>query len=550
MGRKKRSTTAQGVTLKRILLPAGGALLATGLLAAGLAGTAQADPDIDSATLAADTKTAQETVNYWLASNGEAMKKATSYYYDDKNVSKVVEKGGYVADSKPSLVEPIGGGKTVTTKSHNVNFPKTIGKVFFQGNDGNSYWCSATSIQGSYKNLVATAGSCVYDLKGNDDVMDKWVFVPMYYDGKTPQGIYVGKQAFTHYDFSNYEDRDRDYAFVTVYNGVNFKKDSGSKKEVLKSEFDAYQGNKWVEKKDITSTEYDAGVSKHGKDGPYRKESVASSPQTVAKPADVDTEAETAPYRTADGEKGVKLTQVEVTEKVYTDAPVGFDNNAQDGSKTTNISQETYRQLDADKKDGKFLGKLEVAKDANGNEISWKKTEYFVKKWVASSSKEIYWVETYFIGNKAGVSLVDVGRLGDNVGGQGVAFSQKTGQTVRTFGYPYAKHPDGSKPFTGVTPKWCYGKTGTNATKVPALKIEEHVSLKCTVTGGYNGGPWLMKYSNAKRMGYVNGVTSVLYDDDKNERWDHISSPYFDGETGAVYKAASAAASGKYLPGS
>ncbi|XVQ85024.1 hypothetical protein ACQP2K_40455 [Microbispora siamensis] len=50
--------------------------------------------------------------------------------------------------------------------------------------------------------------------------LDKWVFVPGYYQGKTPWGIYVGKTAYTHYDYDVYEDGDRDYAFVTVYNGV------------------------------------------------------------------------------------------------------------------------------------------------------------------------------------------------------------------------------------------------------------------------------------------------------------------------------------------
>ncbi|NUS02833.1 MAG: hypothetical protein HOV97_09715, partial [Nonomuraea sp.] len=132
--------------------------------------------------------------------------------------------------------------------------------------------------------------------------------------------------------------------------------------------------------------------------------------------------------------------------------------------------------------------------------------------------------------------------------GQGFAWNQPTGKYVRTFGYPYAKHPDGSKPYSGVTPKWCYGKTGAKATQVPSLKIEEHISLKCAVTGGYNGAPWLLKYSNAKRMGYVNGVTSVLYDTDGNDRWDYMSSPYFDGETNSVYAAAANSWSGTILP--
>ncbi|GAA0920720.1 hypothetical protein [Nonomuraea longicatena] len=531
--------------MKRILLPAGGALLATGLLAAGLAGSAQADPDIDSATLAADVKTATETVNYWLASNGEAMKKATAYYYDHKDVQKVVQKGGYVADSKPSLVEPIGGGKTVTSKSHNVNFPKTIGKVFFQGSDGKSYWCSATSIQGNYRNLVATAGSCVYDVRSNDDVMDKWVFVPMYYDGKAPQGIYVGKQAFTHYDFSNYEDFDRDYAFVTVYNGVGFTSTSASEKEVSKSAYDAHPGTnkkiKSVELKDIpggktAEQQYDEGRDKYGPNAGYRAEGfgdklpAGGSNVEGAIATDDEVEVTKAVHGAADPKKDPQDSKT-------------WKNGDQGKVVEIALTEAEYKQALDDKAAGKVLGAVE--KDAKGY---WLR-KYYVVQWYKVSKGTRYFKDSFFITEGGQTGLKDLGKLGDNVGGQGVAFSQKTGQTVRTFGYPYAKHPDGSKPFTGVTPKWCYGKTGSKATKVPALKIEEHVSLKCTVTGGYNGGPWLMKYSNAKRMGYVNGVTSVLYDDDKNERWDHISSPYFDGETAAVYKAASAAASGTYLPG-
>ena len=141
-----------------------------------------------------------------------------------------------------------------------------------------------------------------------------------------------------------------------------------------------------------------------------------------------------------------------------------------------------------------------------------------------------------------------MGRLGDVVGGQGVAWNQPTGQYVRVFGYPAAPHPDGHKNYTGITPKWCYGKTSKKL--VPgsaAKKIEEHVALKCAMTEGADGGPWLLNYSNNKRLGYVNGVTSTFNDQDGNDRVDYISSPYFDGETAAVYKSAANVWSGKIL---
>ena len=58
------------------------------------------------------------------------------------------------------------------------------------------------------------------------------------------------------------------------------------------------------------------------------------------------------------------------------------------------------------------------------------------------------------------------------------------------------------------------------------------------MTGGADGGAWLIKYSNAKRIGYVNGVTSLFGDQDQNGRVDAISTAYFDGETATIYNTA------------
>ncbi|WP_101787775.1 trypsin-like serine peptidase [Nonomuraea indica] len=533
--------------MKRILIPAGGALLATGLLAAGLAGTATAASDVASDPMAKSAADAKAIAQFWAESNGAALKAATqSNIWDNKDVAKLQSKGGYSADTKPGSASPIGQEKKPAVKTQNVNFPKTIGKVFFVNAKGEKKWCSATSVQAQYRNLVATAGHCVYDTAHNTDVMSKWVFVPGYYQGKAPWGIYVGKQAFTHYDFDVYEDYDRDYAFVTVYNGIGGT--LNTPKKVSKSEWDAYKGEKFVKKQEISADEYTAGVSKYGENGPYQKESVTSAPETIGKPADVKTAKQALEYYTATGKNGVKLTATEVTEHDYNKAPNGLDNNAKfvgptNASKVA-ISQEEYKKLLAEKADGKYLGKLWADKDANGNEKAWYKQQFFIKKWVKSTTKEIYWVGEYFI---VVHNLKDAGRLGDNVGGQGVAWNQPTGKYVRAFGYPAAPHPDGNKPYTGVTPKWCYGKTTKKLVGSAAKKIEEHVALKCAMTEGADGGPWLLKYSNNKRLGYVNGVTSTFNDQDGNDRVDYISSPYFDGETASVYKAAAKVWSGKII---
>ena len=58
------------------------------------------------------------------------------------------------------------------------------------------------------------------------------------------------------------------------------------------------------------------------------------------------------------------------------------------------------------------------------------------------------------------------------------------------------------------------------------------------MTAGSAGGPWIAQYSSTKRLGYINGVTSLVGDADGNGRYDFSTSPYFDSETYAVYKKA------------
>jgi hypothetical protein len=502
--------------LKRILIPAGGALLATGLLAAGLAGTATAASDVASDPLATNAATAKAIAEYWMAQNGAALKAATySNIWDAKDVAKLQSKGGYSADTKPGQAVPIGEEKKTVAKVHNVNIPKTIGKVFFLNSKGEKKWCSATSIQSKYRNLVVTAGHCVYDVDGNKDVMDKWVFVPAYYQGKAPYGIYVGKQAFTHYDFDVYEDYDRDYAFVTVYNGIYLG--GGTAKKVSEAEFDKYPGLKDVKEVSITEAEYKKCVDLHG----------GESAECWAK---VDTKYDAVG---PDYPGAVKVFP-EVSKEEYDKAPTGKVNGAKAfwKTKTENVTKSEYWAYE-----GPGYRKI----DAKGN---YTITHYFLKYYVKKTDVTGYFkTEFYIIEGFA----KDAGRLGDVVGGQGFAWNQPTGKYVRVFGYPAAPHPDGNKSYTGVTPKWCYGKTSKKLVGSSAKKIEEHIALKCAMTEGADGGPWLLKYSNAKRLGYVNGVTSTFNDQDGNDRVDYISSPYFDGETAAIYKTAANVWSGKII---
>jgi hypothetical protein len=518
----------------------GGAILATGVLIVGLTGAARAEPTRASETLAASPAEAAAVAAFWLDGHGDALKKATEFRLDV--TSKLTEGAAHQPGEKAGLEQPTGYKSVAQAEVNNVNLPATIGKVFFTTDKGELKWCSATSIDSQHRNLVATAAHCVYDM-ATDDVLDNWIFIPGYYQGEAPSGLYVGKTAHTHNDFHVYEDFDRDYAFVTVYNGFT----PGVDKPVAKSVYEAHEGAKYTMDKEIGEKEYLAGIDKYGESGPYQKTSLDPTVETVAKPRGV-TRQNIRDYL-GDGVDGVKLSSTEVTESVYDAAPGGprtgdWDNNAKAWwrSGTTAISQEEYNALSAAKSDGRFPGELTATK-GGGGDVAWFKQQFYLSKWVRTSAKETYVIRTYIV-----QVMADKGRLGDNVGGQGFAWNQKVGQSSFAFGYPSAPHADGDAAWTGVTPKWCYNpKPSDRVYTAPAYKAEEHISIKCAMTGGADGGPWLIRYNDAKRVGYVSGVTSLFGDQDGNGRIDTITSAYFDGETETIYRAAAEQSSGSIV---
>ncbi|GLX01801.1 hypothetical protein [Microtetraspora sp. NBRC 16547] len=232
--------------MKRVVLPAGcaaviaGLLCSTALAAAGPLTPARAYDITATRPLAAEAQV-PSVLAYWLGGDGRALATATPYGLRTKVTARPASQGGAAADGKPGGVRPAdpkpgpdrkpgSGGKpdgvhtaqntNPAPTSKNVNLPRTTGKVFFLGSDDKPYWCSGTSIQATHRNLVATAGHCAFDTDNGGAPMRNWIFIPGYLPGTIPFGVYVGKQAFTHHDFATYRDLDRDYAFVTVYNGL------------------------------------------------------------------------------------------------------------------------------------------------------------------------------------------------------------------------------------------------------------------------------------------------------------------------------------------
>ncbi|MEO3810873.1 hypothetical protein ABGB17_17880 [Sphaerisporangium sp. B11E5] len=492
---------------KRLILPLGGVVVAAGMIGATLTTSAQAEtkPSPRKSGTLVSSNGAKAIAGSWTPSKLKAAKNYLEDSTHSGNLRKSTEKAS--ADGKAGSVAPIGAGGKTAGVSKNVNLPTNVGKVFFQV-DGKPYWCSGTSIQSKYRNVVATAGHCVYDTDKNSFV-DNWVFIPGYYKGKAPWGVYVGAKVNLHHDFSVYEDYDYDYAFVNVYNGV---KQTGDK-VVNKETFDAYKGPKWAKDVEITQAEYQKCYDEHGGETADCWSKVTGSEVVL-------------PWGTAGGEKVLK----EVTKEEYDKAPAWNSkvNYAKAPAKTSTeiVDEATYNNY-------KGPGYKKIVDSA------YTITHYYVKYWVKKSSTKKYYKTVFYI-----KELVDAGRLGDNVGGQGFTWNRSTTAKQFAFGYPTAAHLDGNKAYTGETMKWCYGQTSA-APAVPKYKAEEQIGIKCAFTPGATGGPFLIVYKSASRTGYLNGVVSLTLDTDGNQRYDRITTPYFNSDTYGIYKYAANLYTGK-----
>ncbi|MFI7033640.1 trypsin-like serine peptidase [Microbispora rosea] len=490
--------------MKRTLALGG---VAVGLLATALvASPAHADRGHGkpkAKPLAETNFAAKQVAAFWFGEKMANLVKATPYETETKVAAKHVSTmPKEITDTKPGVVSSSGDKKTTST-SKNVNLPRTTGKVFFIGTDNKPHWCTATALQSLNKNLVATAGHCVYDTVKDKDLMDKWVFVPGYYNGKTPYGIYVGKMAFTHFDYTTYGDGDFDYAFVAVYNGVT-PTDAGA------------------------SGKYESQVYKSKWDAERAKAKLAADKTTALSKLDV-VEVNTLSSRAPEVPVSVAEFQAWNKGKNLTgNGPWAPLTSA--GAINDKVQPNEYRS-DRDSyvsRDGKTL--FWRVKQQSGNH----EYKYYSRTFKAKAFKG-YKV----VGAKLTIGLKDVGKLGDNVGGQGLAYNQKVGQPTFVFGYPSGSHPDGNYAFSGKTLKYSYGKTFPATAS--ALKGEALQGIKSSFTGeGASGSAWLYKYNNSTRFGYLNGVTIGVSDTDGNNRYDTSVSPYFDGETLAVYKTAAA----------
>jgi V8-like Glu-specific endopeptidase len=126
-------------------------------------------------------------------------------------------------------------------------------------------------------------------------------------------------------------------------------------------------------------------------------------------------------------------------------------------------------------------------------------------RWSAHGD-ENYDVALVALASSAGRHVTDV------VGAQGIAFDQPRGSLVYGFGYPAGGRFDGER----LT--YCSGRTYPDS-----HKITHDEGLRCDMTEGSSGGPWLTRFDAGTGTGVVTSVSSFKYADDPTTMY----GPYF-----------------------
>jgi len=112
----------------------------------------------------------------------------------------------------------------------------------------------------------------------------------------------------------------------------------------------------------------------------------------------------------------------------------------------------------------------------------------------------------------------------DAVGGQGIAFGKARPSSAYAFGYP------ADPPYHGGRLVYCNGKLKSDSD----TKDE---GMRCDMTEGASGGPWLSGFHRSSGSGTITSVTSFKYSDEPSVMY----GPYFGAQARAVYKKADAA---------
>jgi hypothetical protein len=127
----------------------------------------------------------------------------------------------------PSIgMKPDAGGFVSTWTGNQFSPPATTsGKVFFNDHNGGSWVCSASAVNSAGKDMIFTAGHCVFGTLGGrvpgETWHSNWIFVPDYNNGSAPFGVWSASQLFVLNAYFNNQDFQDDMAVaIAATNGA------------------------------------------------------------------------------------------------------------------------------------------------------------------------------------------------------------------------------------------------------------------------------------------------------------------------------------------
>lgn len=121
------------------------------------------------------------------------------------------------------------------------------------------------------------------------------------------------------------------------------------------------------------------------------------------------------------------------------------------------------------------------------------------------------------------VSTADGRHLGDAVGGQEIGFNVRRG--LRTYGFGFPADP----PYNGEHLLYCAGVVHAD----PQGQTRDQ-GLRCDLTAGASGGPWLSGFDPATGRGRLTSVSSFKYSNDHRTMY----GPYFGAAARDLFRAA------------
>lgn len=187
-------------------------------LAALAASPASAAPEAAAASPGVEGATASSSEDYWTE---RRLRRAEAVDPAD------LEEGSPTPDLDPAAAAGLAGaldgpatisagtvdGDRAVSKKKTTDYPYRVhGKIFGTTPGEGDYSCSGTVIGSSGKNVVFTAGHCVFD-RATHQYSINVVFIPGYRNGKTPLGVYAASVLWTPTGWQDLVDASAAYSY-------------------------------------------------------------------------------------------------------------------------------------------------------------------------------------------------------------------------------------------------------------------------------------------------------------------------------------------------